>query len=207
MFRRLPTFLTCSVPVPVGRAFFERDKMIRFFTVSAALAGVFLSSSLALADPVSVGDLTVSKPWARATPPKAPAAGGFVVITNDGDEADRLLAVAAPHAGRSEIHEMKIEDDVMVMRPLADGLEIPAHETVVLEPGGYHLMFMSLNAPQVEGEDVPVTLTFEKAGAVDVVLDVYPIGSPGPDGKAESMDHGAMNHEGHDMGGMKDEQP
>jgi copper(I)-binding protein len=133
---------------------------------------------------VTVGDLEITGAFSRATLPNAPVAGGYLTITNHGAADDRLIAVATPVAGTSQIHEMKMEGDVMKMNELPDGLVIPAGETVALEPGGYHLMFMDLNAPLVEGQSVPVTLTFERAGTVELQLEV---GSPAAKGPA--MDH------------------
>ncbi|SDB28263.1 copper chaperone PCu(A)C [Bauldia litoralis] len=151
------------------------------------LAAVAVSVSLvapAAAHEVTLGSLTLTELWSRATPPNAPTAGGYLTITNTGDTADRLVAVSTAQAGKSEIHEMTVSDGVMTMRPLAEGVEVPANGTLVLAPGGFHLMFMKLQAPFVEGEEVPVTLTFEQAGSVDTFLHVMQIGARGPDGHA-----------------------
>lgn len=134
--------------------------------------------------PVTVGDLEITGAFTRATLPNAPVGGGYLTITNRGGADDRLVSVSTPAAGMSQIHEMKMEGDVMKMNELPDGLVIPAGGSVALAPGGYHLMFMDLTGPFVEGQSITVTLTFEKAGAVDVQL---PIGSPAAKGPA--MDH------------------
>jgi uncharacterized protein YcnI/copper(I)-binding protein len=134
--------------------------------------------------PVTVGDLEITGAFTRATLPNAPVAGGYLTITNKGAADDRLVSVSTPAAGTSQIHEMKMDGDVMKMNELPDGLVIPAGESVALAPGGFHLMFMDLTGPLVEGESVTVTLTFEKAGAVEVQL---PVGSPAAKGPA--MDH------------------
>ncbi|MEC7761703.1 MAG: copper chaperone PCu(A)C [Pseudomonadota bacterium] len=134
----------------------------------------------ATGEAVTFGDLTLEGAFSRATLPIAPVAGGFMTITNTGDTDDRLIGAASEVADRMEIHEMAMDGDVMRMRELADGLAIPAGETVELKPGGYHLMFMDLSEPLVEGETVEVTLTFENAGEV-----VFPlsIGAPDADGR------------------------
>lgn len=119
---------------------------------------------------VTVGEMEIANPFTRATMPNQPAGGGFLTITNKGSEGDRLIAVSSSVAERAEIHQMTMVGEVMKMRELPDGLPIPAGETVELKPGGYHLMFMGLNQPFVEGESIAVTLTFEKAGKVDVKL-------------------------------------
>lgn len=119
---------------------------------------------------VTLGSLEISGGFTRATLPNAPVGGGFLSITNKGAEGDRLVSASAAIAKETQIHEMAMEGDVMKMRQLKDGLEIPAGETVALEPGGFHLMFMGLNGTIKEGDVVPVTLTFEKAGTVVVDL-------------------------------------
>lgn len=144
-----------------------------------------------------VGDLTIAEPFSRATLPKAPVAGGFFTVTNTGAEQDRLIGAASAVADRLEVHEMAMDGDVMRMRQLKDGLAIPAGETVELKPGGYHIMFMGLNQPLVEGETVIVTLIFEKAGEVEVPFSVR-----APNAKG----HGAMKHGGMKHGAMNREQ-
>ncbi len=153
---------------------------------------ILLAASLLLAAPASAhdyqaGDLHIIHPWARATPPGAPAGGGFVTIVNNGGADDRLLGVASPIAGRAELHSMEVTDGIMKMRPVPDGISILAGQTVALEPGGYHIMFLDLTGPIEEGARVPLTLTFEKAGAVEVEMAVAPPGAPA---SAAGHDHG-----------------
>lgn len=119
---------------------------------------------------VTLGSLEISAGFTRATLPNAPVGGGFLTIANKGAEADRLVSAEAAIAKQTQIHEMAMEGDVMKMRELEDGLELPAGETVALEPGGFHLMFMGLNGTIKEGDVIPVTLSFEKAGTVIVEL-------------------------------------
>ena len=138
---------------------------------------------------VVVGDLTLSGGFTRATLPNAPVGGGYITITNAGAQADRLVGVQSRFSPDVQIHEMAVENDVMQMRQLPEGLEIPAGETVTLAPGGYHLMFMELAEPFVEGQTVPVTLTFEKAGTVEVALSVQAFGASGMDHSG----HGEMD--------------
>lgn len=138
--------------------------------------------------PWSLGDLTIAGAFSRATLPNAPVGGGFLTVTNAGSEDDTLVAASTAVAGRTEIHEMAMEGEVMKMRALTDGLPIPAGATVELKPGGFHLMFMELTGSLVEGETFTVTLTFEKAGEIEV-----PISIAGPG--AKGMDH--SGHSGH----------
>jgi len=139
------------------------------------------------------GDLTIVNAWARATPPGAKVAGGYLTIRNDGDRPDRLVGGTADFAGRVEIHEMKMEGEVMKMAPLADGIEIPPGGEILLKPGGLHVMFMGLKRPLAEGEAAAVTLTFERAGAIELPFAVAPMGA-----KSHGRGHGdggEMNHE------------
>ena len=126
---------------------------------------------------VTVGDLKIVEPWSRATPKAAKVGAGYLIITNTGSEADRLVSASMPLAGKTELHEMAMADGMTKMREIEGGVEIPAGETVTFKPGGDHLMFMMLSEPLTEGAELTVTLTFEKAGAVEVAFPVGPIGS------------------------------
>lgn len=163
---------------------------MRLTLVVAALAAFLSGIGAASAHSVKVGDLELVDLWTRATPPRAAVAGGYVTIVNHGTVPDRLVAVSSPQAAVGEVHEMKVEDGVMTMRPLEGGLPIPAGATVTLGPGGYHMMFMELSAPFAADGKVPVTLTFEQAGTVETFLHVEPIGAPGPAGDAHDEGHG-----------------
>jgi len=116
------------------------------------------------------GDLVIAAPWARATPAGARVGGGFLAITNHGAAPDRLVSARSDVADHVEIHEMKMEGEVMRMRPLAEGIDIKPGETLTLKPGSFHLMFMGLKQPLMKGERFKVRLTFAKAGAI--VLDM-----------------------------------
>ena len=122
------------------------------------------------------GDLEISAYRAKAMLPGQPVGGGYLVDRQQGRGADRLIAVTSPSAGKVEIHVMEMVNDVMTMRPVEGGLEIPAGATVELKPGGTHLMFMAVTEPFKEGGEVPVTLEFEKAGKVDLKLPVTGLG-------------------------------
>lgn len=143
----------------------------------AAFALVLALTGSAVAHSYKLGSLEIGHPWARATPPTAPAGGGFLTITNTGTTPDRLIAVRTPVASSAQVHEMKMEGNVMRMREVDGGLAIPPGATVTLAPGGLHLMLMGLKAPFKQGEKVPVTLVFEKAGSIDVELAVVAMGA------------------------------
>ena len=172
------------------RSFEERIGLSAF-----AVALLIFAVQPAFAHEYKIGSIEIEHPWARATPPGAAVGGGYVEITNDGDTADRLVSATAEIAGRVEIHEMKVEDGVMKMAPLPDGLPVPAHESVKLAPGGYHIMFMDLKGPLVKGAKVAGTLTFEKAGTVKVEYAVEAIGAKSPD----ETGHGDDTMPGMDM--------
>ena len=146
----------------------------------AAAACLLCAVSGAAAQDYTLGSLTVGQPWARATPKGAPMAGGYLTITNKGTAPDRLVGGSVPFAGRFELHEMTVEQGVMRMRPLGQGLEIKPGQTVELKPGGLHVMFLDLKQPLRAGERQKGTLVFEKAGTVAVEYAVGPIGGPAP---------------------------
>ena len=163
--------------------------------LSICTLALSLTATSALAE-TKIGDLMLSDPFTRATLPNAPVAGGFVTIMNMGDADDTLIAATSDIAGATEIHTMEMDGDVMRMRELDDGLPIPAGETVTLKPGGFHLMFMQLGQPLVEGETVSVTLTFETAGEVTLDLPVGATNAKGAMGHGHGHGHGD-DHSGH----------
>ncbi len=143
-------------------------------------AAVALLAAPALAQDYRLGTLEIGRPWTRATPATAQSGGGFLTITNKGTTVDRLIAARSTASDKVEVHEMRMDGNVMRMRELEKGLEIPAGATVMLKPGGYHIMFMGLKAPFAKDTKVPVTLVFEKAGSLDIVLDVEALGAAAP---------------------------
>ena len=114
--------------------------------------------------PVQVGGA-----WVRATVPGQQGSGAFMSLTSK--VATRLVGVSSPAAGIAELHEMKMEGDIMKMRPVA-GLDLPAGKTVALKSGGYHLMLMDLKQTLVKGSSVPMTLRFKDARGVESQLDI-----------------------------------
>jgi copper(I)-binding protein len=159
--------------------------------LSAAILG--FSAASAAAHEFKLGSLEIDHPYARATPPNAPVSGGYMTIRNSGTEADRLVSGEAEFADRVEIHEMKMEGEVMKMRQIPDGLEIPAGGEVVLKPGGYHVMFIGIDSQFKEGEARKAKLTFEKAGTIELEFSVENIQKMKDNMK---MDHGTMKQGG-----------
>lgn len=159
--------------------------MTRFHLPILGLATI----AIAIAAPVAAhdfkaGGLTLKHPWTRATAGKVGA--GFVEIVNTGKAADQLLSASSSAADKVEIHTMSMDGGIMRMRPLPNGVAVPAGATTRLQPGGNHLMLIGLKAPLTEGKMVPLTLNFAKAGPVKVMLKVEAAGAatPAPAGHA-----------------------
>jgi hypothetical protein len=146
----------------------------------AFLVTCLLAAPPARADEVKAGDLVITQAWSRATPGGAKVGGGFLTIENKGATPDRLIGASADVASKVQVHEMSMNNGVMTMRPLEQGLTIDPGKTVKLAPGGYHLMLMDLKSPLKQGDKLPITLEFEKAGKVQVSFDVQAVGAPGP---------------------------
>ncbi|MBT3068531.1 copper chaperone PCu(A)C [Rhodoferax sp. U11-2br] len=163
------------------------------WTLSAALAaGLSVMAAGALAQAVDVQNA-----WARATVQGQKATGAFMTLT--APTASKLLSVSSPVAGIAEVHEMKMEGDVMKMRALAGGLDLPAGKAVALTPGGYHVMLMDLKLPLRKDTTIPLTLVFKDAQGVETKKELkVPVSQTAPAGApAAAMhgDHGAMGHD------------
>ena len=142
------------------------------------LAALLLAAlaSAAQAHDYKAGPLVIAPPWTRATPKSASVAGGYLTITNTGSTPDRLTGGSSEVARKFEVHEMSMDGGVMKMRELSNGVEIPAGATVELKPGSYHIMMMNLSRPLAKGDKVKGSLTFEKAGKVDIEFTVEAMG-------------------------------
>jgi len=131
----------------------------------------------AVAHEYTVGSLHIGHPWSRATPKGAAIGAGYLKITNNGTAPDRLLGGSSEAAKSFELHVMSMEKGVMKMRPVEGGIEIKPGETVEFKPESYHVMFVGLKEPLVQGHRVKATLDFEKAGKVAVEFVVESIGA------------------------------
>ncbi len=159
---------------------------IRTIAVVAAL-GMSIAGS-AWAHDYKVGMVEVDDLWVRASAPGQTNGAGYLEIENEATTPDRLLSVSSPAAERVEIHTVKTENGVAKMREVEGGIALPPNVDVKLVPGGYHVMFLKLKGPFVEGTRIPATLKFEKAGELAVEFKVKPAShTPG-------MDHGTMKH-------------
>jgi copper(I)-binding protein len=154
---------------------------------STALLACLIAAP-ARAQEVKAGDLVITQAWTRATPGGAKIAGGYLTIENKGTAPDRLLGGSAEVSDKVQVHEMAVNNGVMTMRSLDKGLAIEPGKIVKLAPGGFHLMLTDLKKPLKQGDKVPVTLEFEKAGKVKLSLDVQAVGAPGPGGSGGHMD-------------------
>ena len=126
-------------------------------------------------------NVSVQSAWARATVQGQKATGVFMTLTAKTDT--RLVGVSTSVAGVAEVHEMKMDNNVMQMRALPDGLALPAGKAVALQPGGYHVMLMDLKLPLQKDTTIPLTLRFKDAKGVESSLDIkLPVSQVAPVG-------------------------
>ncbi|CAE6937795.1 Copper metallochaperone, bacterial analog of Cox17 protein [Pseudomonas marincola] len=135
------------------------------------LVTLMVPCMFASAHEYDAGQLHIEHPWSREMPPVAPAAAAYFVVENHGKEADALISVSSPQAGLAQMHENLMEDGVMKMQEVKR-VDIPAGGEVRFEPKGYHVMLMQLKGQMKDGERFPLTLNFEKSGAVTVEVAV-----------------------------------
>ena len=163
--------------------------MARFRTVLALLLAFV---GLAAPQPASAQTQTagpsieVTHAWARATATMAKTGAVYFMVANKGTEDDRLVGASTSVADKAQLHETIADKGVMKMRPVA-ALEVKAGGEAMLEPGKMHLMLVGLKAPLKIGQHFPVTLTFEKAGAVEVTVTVEKPGAAGMDHSMPGM--------------------
>lgn len=173
--------------------------LIRKLSLAALLA---CAAVPALAHDYQAGNLQIRHPWSRELPPNAPAGAAYFTIENHG-AADRLVGASTPRAGKSELHTHVHQDGVMKMTQVP-AVELPMHGSTSFVPGGNHVMLFDLKKPLKAGEKFPLTLQFEKAGKVEVEVqvedaDYQPTGVPA----MPAVQHDMSGHQGHDMGKMK----
>jgi copper(I)-binding protein len=136
--------------------------------------------SLAIAGAAAAaGPVEVSNAWARATAPSAKTGVAYLTIANKGAADDRLVSAETPAAAKAEPHMTTNDNGVMKMRPVP-AIAVKAGQQLELKPGGFHLMLVGLKAPLKEGQSIPLTLNFEKAGKVEVMVKVEKAGAMSP---------------------------
>lgn len=151
-----------------------------FYRFSKIMLVAIASSAFFVSSPAAAHDITAKQAWSRATPKGAKVAGGYLTIENRGVQPDRLVSASSGAAAKVEIHQMSMQDGIMTMRPLVDGLAIPPDTTVTLVPGGDHIMFIGLTAPFEEDQRIPVSLNFERAGKIETIFEIGSVGAKGP---------------------------
>lgn len=149
------------------------------------------SSAAVIAHDYAKADLVVDHPWARPSLAATMPAAVYFDIVNNGAEGDRLLSAATARAEHVELHITEMtEEGIAKMRHLKDGIEAPAQVKTSMETGAYHIMLIGLDGPLKEGERFPMMLMFEKAGEVEVIVNVE-------DREKKGADKGAGAHAHH----------
>lgn len=166
--------------------------------LTSIVVGLLVASTV----PAFAADIRIDQAASHAMVPGAKVGDGYLTIVNDGDQPDRLIAAESDRARSVQLHRMDMSNGIMTMRELKGGLTIPARTTLRLAPD-YHLMFNNVDKPFRKGETIKTTLTFEKAGDIDVGLVVGNIAGPldddkdgmaAPNASEMSMDMAHMHH-------------
>lgn len=160
--------------------------------LTAVVCSFLLMASQSFAADMKHGGIMVEQPWARASAGPAKAGAAYMTLANMGDKTDRLIDVKSDLASRTEIHTHLMEGGVMKMTRV-DGIDVELGTPTTLQPGGLHIMFMGLKKPFVKGEKLPLTLVFEKAGAIQIEFIVQDVGAKTPehDMNMPGMKHGS----------------
>jgi periplasmic copper chaperone A len=137
----------------------------------------------------NLGPIHISQPWAKATPKGASSGAAYLTITNKGPMSDRVSCLSSDVSVKCAIHAMTMDDGVMQMRPVENGLEVKPGETVVLKPSGLHLMLTDLKHPIEQGKTIEATLKFEKAGTIEVEFPVAAAGDTNSNDMMEMHKH------------------
>ena len=154
---------------------------------------IFLVTSLFVGGHVVAQNVTISNSWVRATVQGQKATGAFMTVTSK--ENSKLIAVSSPIASIVEIHDMKMDKDVMKMSALPNGLDLPAGKAVDLKPGGFHIMLMDLKLPLNKDVAVPLTLTFQdSSGKKSQQVVQVPVSVQPPSGQGMNHQHGDHKH-------------
>ncbi|WP_245835236.1 copper chaperone PCu(A)C [Thalassospira mesophila] len=137
----------------------------RFLGIATMVAGIVTAL------PAFAGDITISDAWAKESIGRVPNGAAFFIIHNAG-AADKIVGATSDLADRTELHTHIMENNVMKMRRVEGGVDVPASGELAFKPGSYHVMFLDLHTPLKAGQHIPLTLQFEKAGDVPVDVDV-----------------------------------
>lgn len=140
----------------------------------ALLIGVALVFGISAAASAAVEEIAISDAYARATPPGATVGAVYFKVRNNGTQDDRLLSADSPVGERTEVHTHTMENGVARMHEV-EAVVIPAGESVLFQPGGFHIMLLDLKGQLMEGDNVPLTLKFERTGTVQLTVPVKKI--------------------------------
>jgi len=186
--------------------------LLRGFAIALAITTIQFTAipttvaPAAAAGDYDVGTIHISQAWSRATAKGAATGAGYMTITNKGAAPDKVSCVSDDASAQCEIHSMTMEGGVMKMRPVEGGLEIKPGESIMLKPGGYHVMFRELKHPLEQGATVKATLKFEHAGTVEVDYPILALGAaaPGASPGGTMMQGSGMQGSGMQGSGMHD---
>jgi periplasmic copper chaperone A len=154
--------------------------MSKHSVIVGAVALVLAFVASAHAEMAKVGDLVIEQAWARATTPSAKTGATYLTVRNTGSEADNILSMETPVAGQAVAHQTRLEGDVSRMSEVGP-LSVPLDGALEMKPGGTHIMLMDLKGGLKVGQQFPLTITFEKAGKVEVLVKVGKPGAMGPE--------------------------
>jgi copper(I)-binding protein len=163
---------------------------MKYFFLLTGLA--LLGAGTAQAHDYKQGSIAIEHPWARPTPEGARAGAAYLSLQNSGNEADTLLSAETPVSASAQFHETIRDGDIMKMREIRGGVVVPPGGSVSFKPGGYHIMLVGLKQRLDEGQHIPMTLTFAKAGPVRV--EVYVEKQPGSQPQSGAMNDHDMSH-------------
>jgi copper(I)-binding protein len=139
---------------------------------AAEPAAVESAGPASIKPPLPQSTLVIADAWALPSPRGAKVAAGFFTVANGGTDTDRLTSATSPRAARIELHEIVKDGGVVKMRPLTAGIDVPPGGSVTLKEDGTHVMFLDVDTPFADGETIPVALTFEKGGTIEVTMRV-----------------------------------
>jgi periplasmic copper chaperone A len=166
--------------------------IFKFATQSIAVLAISMLASGTFAQNIVTSDVVVKDSWVRASVPGQQATGAFMTLT--AKNGVKLVSIASPAAGVAEVHEMKMEGDIMRMRAVAGGLDLPAGKAVELKPGGYHVMLMDLKTALPKNTTIALTLVFKNAKGDESKLELkVPVTTASPTGKP-AMDMSQHKH-------------
>jgi copper(I)-binding protein len=164
------------------------------------LKSILLGAALSLSALPAFAEIVIEHAYARSASPAARSGAVFLVVHNTGPEADRLIAAETTAAKRTGLHTNIIEEGIAKMVSVPEGFEIAAGAELYLQRGGHHVMLMGLTAPFVQGEELTLTLTFEQAGEMTLVV-------PIDNERDGEMHMGEMNHDGMEGMGVSTAEP